>query len=673
MPLYTPSTRKRHEHKVTLTTTLLKTGGAVQADYADLWLLSDLKGDLRGGGDTYRSLSNSSTATGTTVIEGTHRTQETPDSPTATSPPLLPVGEIRSPELLGGLGSPSSGYSSQSETPTSSCPTAALFPGPQSPCKRRPQVPERKSSLSCSEEAFPRKDQEPPSHLDLRALHVADLAQAYRTQEFSPPPLFITPTVLHSVQLRSFSREQGGGSLGEKPASSPPLSCTLPPSLKASLESLLTPQVEDPVPDIRQEVETSVRSSESVLQRGEEEEDEGGPLSGLGEHRVIADSQSKEVFESLLRSARTTAEIEEPLVAGTTEEEWESSRATGTTEEEWESSRATGTTEEEESSGVSGTTEEEESSGAAGTTEEEESLGAAGTTEEEESLGAAGATEEEESSGAAGATEEEESSGAAEDEAAERQDLCRQTGALPPDAGDSSLSEESKTEEDGVFVSPTRTRTTEDLFALIHRSKRKVLGRKDSSELNSKTRLGAASTPPSSTTTSPVSPLSPPSPAVTPPSMQRVSGSVLRNARKSSTSNEEFKLLLLRKGSRSESGFRMSATEILRSPVSPRSLGDPLLDSPRPPGEASSPLQQDKPGSPFPRTNAESFSPKSCPPSRSGRCRIPPPCSSSRYGARCRLPPSPMQAISEGEAENSDGSPPDERTPGLRRTLTDHF
>ncbi|KAK5931444.1 hypothetical protein CgunFtcFv8_027591 [Champsocephalus gunnari] len=53
----------------------------------------------------------------------------------------------------------------------------------------------------------------------------------------------------------------------------------------------------------------------------------------------------------------------------------------------------------------------------------------------------------------------------------------------------------------------------------------------------------------------------------------------------------------------------------------------------------------------------------------------PPPCSSSRYGARCRLPPSPMQAISEGEAENSDGGPQDERSPPQdpRRTLTDQF
>ncbi|KAJ4923762.1 hypothetical protein JOQ06_028017, partial [Pogonophryne albipinna] len=711
-----------------------KDGGAVQSDYADLWLLSDLRrgGDLRGGGDPYRSLSNSSTATGTTIIEGPPRSQETPDSPTAPSPPSL-----------GGLGSPSSGYSSQSETPTSSCPPpASVFPGPQS--KRRPQVPERKSSLSCRDLNPPRRDPpsqldlDPPSHLDLdprrtdppsqldpprrdTPSHLDPPSQLDNPSHLDPPShldltlhgFFITPTVLHSVQLRSFNRGVGG--LGEKPASCPPPSESLlipppsdsllspppsdsllspppslkassdsllspppslkassesllspPPSLKASSESPLTPQEEEPVTDFRQEVETS------VLQRGEEEEeDEEGPLPGLVEDRMSADGQSEDILESLLRAIGTSEEEEElesSRDAGTTEEELESSRDAGTTEEELDSSRDAGTTEEElESSRDAGTTEEElESSRDAGTTEEElESSRAAGSTDEEESSRAAGTTEEEESSRAAGTTEEEESS-----RAAVTQHFCRQTDFPPTDAGDFSLSEESKPEEDGVFASPTRTRTTEDLFALIHRSKRKVLGRKDSSDLNSRTHLGAASTPPPSpAVTPPVSPLPPPSPAMTP---NRVSGSIVRSARKSSTSNEDFKLLLLRKGSRSESGFRMSATEILRSPSSPRPPGDPLLASPRPPRESSSsPL----PGSPFLRTNAESFSPKSCPPSRSGRCRIPPPCSSSRYGARCRLPPSPMQAISEGEAENSDGGPQDERSPPQdpRRTLTDQF
>lgn len=206
----------------------------------------------------------------------------------------------------------------------------------------------------------------------------------------------------------------------------------------------------------------------------------------------------------------------------------------------------------------------------------------------------------------------------------------------------------------------------------MFRSKRKVLGRKDSTELNVRNRLNAASgnTPPSSTVSSPVSLVSPPS-AVTPPGLHRVTGPIYRNAKKSTTSNEEFKLLLLKKGSRSDSSYRMSATEILKSPISPKPPGD-LTESPRQPEEPFSPLQQqqhpsgpDQLSSPDPKANTEGLSPKSFPTSaasRQGRSRIPPPANSSRYGMRSRLYSAPMQAISEGETENSDGSPHDDRS-----------
>lgn len=204
--------------------------------------------------------------------------------------------------------------------------------------------------------------------------------------------------------------------------------------------------------------------------------------------------------------------------------------------------------------------------------------------------------------------------------------------------------------------------------SFLLRSKRKVLGRKDSTELAGRNRLGAASgnTPPSSTVSSPVSLASP----VAAQCPQRVSGPIYRNAKKSSTSNEEFKLLLLRKGSRSDSSYRMSATEILKSPVTPKSPGDSLTETPRQSEEPASPLQQhqsrqDQLSSPYPKANAEGFSPKSFPTSaasRQGRCRIPPPANSSRYSMRSRLYSAPMQAISEGETENSDGSPHDDHS-----------
>lgn len=222
-----------------------KDEGVVQSDYADLWLLNDLKSS-----DPYRSLSNSSTATGTTVIE-CMKSQESSESQTSQSgsratTPSLPSVEgdfkLTSPEKLAGLASPSSGYSSQSETPTTSFPST-FFPGPLSPSsgKRKPKVPERKSSLSSlsqqslstKEDTASKRDLElpiiPPSHLDLSALQSIgnNKASAYRTQIqnlhqnkqkttpvappsselFSVHTLSITPTVLHSVQLRSIKKE----------------------------------------------------------------------------------------------------------------------------------------------------------------------------------------------------------------------------------------------------------------------------------------------------------------------------------------------------------------------------------------------------------------------------------------------------------------------------------
>lgn len=205
-----------------------------------------------------------------------------------------------------------------------------------------------------------------------------------------------------------------------------------------------------------------------------------------------------------------------------------------------------------------------------------------------------------------------------------------------------------------------------------------MLGRKDSGELSVRNRLGGASgaTPPGNPVTSPsipVTPATPPTTPVIPVTPQKTPGPIYRSAKKSSTSNEEFKLLLLKKGSRSDSSYRMSATEILKSPIAPKSPGEPQLEGTMRPSEEppSSPLQQQSPPgaellfSPFPKANAEGFSPKAFPmsaASRQGRSRIPPPANSSRYSIRNRLYTAPMQAISEGETENSDGSPHDDRS-----------
>lgn len=183
-----------------------------------------------------------------------------------------------------------------------------------------------------------------------------------------------------------------------------------------------------------------------------------------------------------------------------------------------------------------------------------------------------------------------------------------------------------------------------------------------------RSRLSASST--SNAATPPSTPVTP----TTPTSSQRTPGPIYRSAKKSSTSNEEFKLLLLKKGSRSDSSYRMSATEILKSPIASKSFSDSLAEGSKLPEELHSPslVQLQSPEetpeqlpNPFPKVNVECFSTKAFPAagsSRQGRSRIPPAANSSRYSTRSRLYTAPMQAISEGETENSDGSPHDDRS-----------
>ncbi|XP_041063553.1 NHS-like protein 1 [Carcharodon carcharias] len=198
---------------------------------------------------------------------------------------------------------------------------------------------------------------------------------------------------------------------------------------------------------------------------------------------------------------------------------------------------------------------------------------------------------------------------------------------------------------------PSRPRTTEDLFAVIHRSKRRVLGRKDSEDELCKT-------------VSPSPPVTPTGNISSPGSFKQV-GSIQRNLRKSSTSSDSFKALLLKKGSRGEAGCRMSAAEMLRS-TDPRHR----QSEPSPPAEAArtngwSPAESRSPGhrGRNPReewASQEGPVPRGAGPAgiRHGRSRTPPSAASSRYGARHlhlhRLHSSPMTVICEGEAENSE-------------------
>ncbi|XP_063773501.1 NHS-like protein 1 isoform X3 [Pseudophryne corroboree] len=191
------------------------------------------------------------------------------------------------------------------------------------------------------------------------------------------------------------------------------------------------------------------------------------------------------------------------------------------------------------------------------------------------------------------------------------------------------------------ILTPTRPRTTEDLFAVIHRSKRKILGRKDSDDDHCRN-------------------LSP-SPPVTPTgAMPNVSsfkqtGAIQRSVRKSSTSSDNFKALLLKKGSRSESGSRMSAAEMLKhtDPRSQRSKSDSSLELPDSP-TWTSPNKNRRAQEEW--AKSEGLMPRSMSVSgtRYSRSRTPPSAASSKYNVRSRLQSSPMTVICEWEGEAAD-------------------
>ncbi|XP_078505472.1 NHS-like protein 1 isoform X3 [Lissotriton helveticus] len=187
---------------------------------------------------------------------------------------------------------------------------------------------------------------------------------------------------------------------------------------------------------------------------------------------------------------------------------------------------------------------------------------------------------------------------------------------------------------------PNRPRTTEDLFAAIHRSKRKVLGRKDSDDDRSRNH-------------SPSPPVTPTTPG---PNMAfKQTGSIHRSLRKTATTSDNFKALLLKKGSRTEYSSRMSAAEMLKHT-------DPRFQRPR--SESSTDFPESPTfGSPSKNKMAqeewaknEGLMPRSMSLSstRYGRSRTPPLAASSKYNVRNRIQSSPMTVICEGDGEAAD-------------------
>ncbi|XP_065533450.1 actin remodeling regulator NHS isoform X1 [Lathamus discolor] len=712
-----------------------KDEGAEQPHYADLWLLNDLKSS-----DPYRSLSNSSTATGTTVIEcikspESSESQTSQSGSRATTPSLPSVDnefKLASPEKLAGLASPSSGYSSQSETPTSSFPTA-FFSGPLSPggSKRKPKVPERKSSLqqplSKDSTASVSKDLElpiiPPTHLDLSALHNVlskPFAHRHQLHTFShskqstvgealhpspPSALAITPSVLKSVHLRTVNKPEGGKQKGSapdllciqetalmatdiSPGKMRPLLAKKPVSRQYSTEESMMLYIDTSPAEVGPGKPPFEKSSSFSGQNSCEREAVSSASTSLFEIKPVKDQThpaTERLPESTLNQmcAVSVDGFQKGSAVPTGDDDAKKPGQGAETEHDLQQVQA----QQELSAGSEGRLEAgpvgETLSQPEGTAISEQlkhqsdiSQHVPGNISCEAEMAAVHSLSEvcckQENDTVSGIPAKSASEDGRVDEMAAGVDKPSLKESSPSDESITSpLSEESQADTEDVFVSPNKPRTTEDLFAVIHRSKRKVLGRKDSGDLSVRNRLRASSgtsSQPHSSSTLPASNVPPASSVSTPISSQRSPGLIYRNAKKSNTSNEEFKLLLLKKGSRSDSSYRMSATEILKSPILPKSPGELTADVPQsleepPPAASPDALSPLSPCSP--RVNAEGFSSKSFPmsaSSRVGRSRAPPAASSSRYSVRCRLYNTPMQAISEGETENSDGSPHDDRS-----------
>lgn len=242
--------------------------GETELTFQNHWQLGDWKND------PYRSLSGSSTATGTTVIEcmkvrgSSESLLDSPSTSRATSPSQLSMdtdAKASSPFKPPGLMSPSSGYSSQSETPTPTVPLshAAGTPGTTGTmgCKLRPKIPERKSSLPSPKDpaARSRLSFEMPgnAHLELSSIKPkqkasrrhSDTSTAAKPGKISPSSSQALPVVtqneLKTIRLRSVSRgdledcpdgasdtieeEQHGRDLGEDPSPPPTLPKPKPP------------------------------------------------------------------------------------------------------------------------------------------------------------------------------------------------------------------------------------------------------------------------------------------------------------------------------------------------------------------------------------------------------------------------------------------------------------
>ncbi|XP_072190721.1 NHS-like protein 2 isoform X5 [Excalfactoria chinensis] len=499
------------------------------------WYLADWK-----SGEPYRSLSGSSTATGTTAIEcvkarGSSESLMSPSISRATTPSQLSAEadlKTSSPGRPTGLMSPSSGYSSQSETPTPTVPTSAILGHSPHQVRVRPLVPERKSSLPPTSpmERSPKSRLSfelpltPPAHLDLSGLKISLKGKTkvsrhhsdstfgtklvQKTSPIQPIMPVVTQSDLRSVRLRSISRSEmedntdgperaeelprvpcPGTERKVKPpvAEKPPLAkrppCILPKPVALREEGPLPPTSPP-----------SITIKDSLVLR------KGDPWRGPGQPRRLSQGslEDKPQPEAERRKAKVPPPVPKkpsvlylPLTPAPVQQ-------------------------------VGGVGDPAPTPSPIITLDAEPSCcqpdADSPTPTEVPSTAQAGETPSEQGSSSEAGTEEK---------------------SFASDKTADSIAEE----DDDVFMA---SRTTEDLFTVIHRSKRKVLGRKEPSD--------SFSSRPNSH-----------SPVKTSGSPTGESPAATVSTGKSSSRNEDFKALLQKKSSKTSSGTRPSAAELLKT------------------------------------------------------------------------------------------------------------
>ncbi|KAI1234622.1 hypothetical protein IHE44_0002993 [Lamprotornis superbus] len=512
--------------------------------------------DWRAGSDPYQSLSGSSTTTGTTAVEcaktrGSSESLVSPSVSRATTPSQLSAEadlKTSSPGRPTGLMSPSSGYSSQSETPTLTVPTSSILGHSPHQVRVRPLVPERKSSLPPTSpmERSPKGRLSfdlpltPPAHLDLSGLKISLKGKtkvsrhhsdstfgtklAQKSSAIAPIMPVVTQSDLRSVRLRSVSRSEpedsaDGPEHTEEPARVPctgPEKKVKPPVAEKPPLARRPPCILPKPPVVREEGPLSPKSPPGtvakekglaqdafvVLRRGELRRALGEPhlsLTPAGPRRLSQGSlDERGGAEGERRKAKVPPPVPKkpsvlylPLMPAPAQ--------LGAAVGDLPPTPSPIITLDTDPACCDPDAEDLPSPEAVGT------------------IPASEPAPEQGSSAEAGTEEK----SFASDKTAE------------------SIVEE----DDEVF---TTSRTTEDLFTVIHRSKRKVLGRKEPGDTFS-------SRPTSH------------SPVKTSGSPAGESLAAAGSSGKSSSRNEDFKALLQKKSSKTSPGTRPSAAELLKT------------------------------------------------------------------------------------------------------------